>query len=60
LRITPSPLHSDAHIATLAEAMVDVWQTLELPFVKEPKIIEFRREAQEARCTFPEFKRAAE
>lgn len=60
LRITPSPMHSDAHIAALVDAMADVWQSLKLPFVKEPKIIEFRREAQEPRCTFPEFKRAAE
>jgi 5-aminolevulinate synthase len=32
LRITPSPLHTDAHIHALASALVDVWLTLELPF----------------------------
>jgi 5-aminolevulinate synthase len=31
LRITPSPYHDDALIDRLAEAMVDVWERLELP-----------------------------
>jgi 5-aminolevulinate synthase len=31
LRITPSPLHDDALIDALAEALVDVWQRLDLP-----------------------------
>lgn len=59
LRITPGPLHTDAHIAGLVEAMVDVWQSLKLPFVKDPKIIEFRREP-DTKCSFPEYKKAAE
>jgi 5-aminolevulinate synthase len=59
LRITPSPLHTDELIAHLAESMTDVWQTLGLPFAEAAKIFEFRRES-EARCTYPEFKRAAE
>jgi 5-aminolevulinate synthase len=59
LRITPSPLHTDAHIAQLVECMVDVWQTLGLPFAEPAKVLDFKRES-EARCTFPEFKRAAE
>src|SRR3954467_7858506 len=32
LRITPSPYHEDHLIDALAEALVDVWQRLELPF----------------------------
>jgi 5-aminolevulinate synthase len=32
LRITPSPHHDDVLIDSLAEALVDVWQRLELPF----------------------------
>jgi 5-aminolevulinate synthase len=64
LRITPSPLHTDAHIAHLVESMVDVWQTLKLPFTEPAKVLEFKRQddahQDDARCTFPEFKRAAE
>jgi 5-aminolevulinate synthase len=61
LRITPTPLHTDAHIVHLVESLVDVWKTLGLPFVEQPKSVEFKREtAAEARCTFPDFKRAAE
>jgi 5-aminolevulinate synthase len=32
LRITPTPLHGDAHIEALAEALVEVWSALDLPF----------------------------
>jgi 5-aminolevulinate synthase len=31
LRITPGPLHSDAHIDALAAALVEVWSALDLP-----------------------------
>jgi 5-aminolevulinate synthase len=61
LRITPSPMHSDAHIAELVEALVDVWKTLRIPFapVQRADIIEFPARG-DARCTYPDFKLAAE
>ena len=31
LRITPGPLHSDAHIEALTAALAEVWATLKLP-----------------------------
>ena len=36
LRITPGPYHDDALIDALAEALVDVWQRLELPLKSRP------------------------
>ncbi len=34
LRITPSPYHDDALIDALAEALLEVWHNLELPFAE--------------------------
>ena len=63
LRITPTPRHTDAHVAELVEAMVDVWKTLKLKFV-EAEIVPLHRLApkpvDEARCTYPDMKKAAE
>jgi len=36
LRLTPSPYHDDGLIDDLAEALVDVWQKLDLPFKQRP------------------------
>ena len=59
LRITPTPRHTEAHVAALVEALVDVWQALDLPF-EAPKVVPFRRPAAEAVCAYPEMKKAAE
>jgi hypothetical protein len=60
----PSQLHSDANVANLVEAMVDV-RDLKLPFVEKPNIAEFRRVHRalpeaELHCAFSEFKKAPE
>ena len=61
LRITPSPMHSDAHIAELVDALVDVWKTLNIPFVpvQSADIVEFPSRV-DTRCIYPDFKLAAE
>ena len=60
LRITPTPRHTDAHVADLVEALVDVWTTLKLPF-NVAQVVPFRQPAAvEAHCTYPDMKRAAE
>ena len=49
-------------MAELVEALVDVWKTLGLKFV-ESRIVPLHRPApqvDEARCTYPDMKRAAE
>ena len=62
LRITPTPRHTEAQVAELVEALVDVWRTLNLPFA-EAEIVPLRRAraiTDEAHCTYPDMKRAAE
>jgi 5-aminolevulinate synthase len=38
LRITPSPLHTDAHIDALVHALCETWQVLGLPFREESMV----------------------
>jgi 5-aminolevulinate synthase len=61
LRITPTPRHQAAHVASLVEALVDVWKTLGLP-LRAAEILPFatRRSGMEAECAYVEMRRAAE
>jgi 5-aminolevulinate synthase len=58
LRITPTPFHADAYVPHLVEALVDVWKTLGIPFVEPAEVAALH--ANDARCTYPQMKRAAE
>ena len=61
LRVTPTPAHSEAQVAELVEALVDVWRTLGLKFDEARVIPLFGSHANEdAHCAYPEMKRAAE
>ncbi len=60
LRITPTPRHTEAHVSNLLEALVDVWETLDLPFVKAQILQLRRRPAREPECAYPEMRKAAE
>jgi 5-aminolevulinate synthase len=62
LRITPTPRHSEAHVADLVESLVDVWRALGLPF-NEAKILPLtprKVTPLSAHCTYPELSKAAE
>lgn len=60
LRITPTPLHTDGHIAHLVEALVDVFQTLGIPLVSAPQHESHEVTSSDANCTYSDFKKAAE
>jgi len=54
-------MHSDAHIAELVDALVDVWETLRIPFapVQSAEIVEFPARP-DTRCAYPAFRLAAQ
>jgi 5-aminolevulinate synthase len=58
LRITPTPHHGDAHITHLVDSLVNVWQALGIPFVHVDDVES--PFANDADCTYPQMKRAAE
>lgn len=61
LRITPTPRHTEAHVSALVEALVDVWNELDLPF-HQAQILPLRRNGAGAPldCAYPELRKAAE
>ncbi len=59
LRITPTPRHSREHLAHLVEALVDVWRTLDLPFV-ESNVVALPMLSGDSACVYPEMRKAAE
>ena len=59
LRITPTPLHTNAHIGALVEALVDVWTTLGLVFVEPPEAAQIKADT-DVLCTYSDMKLAAE
>ena len=59
LRVTPTPLHTEVHVSNLVEALVDVWNTLELPLTTA-KILPLRRRSAAIDCAYPEMRKAAE
>ena len=59
LRITPTPRHTREHLAHLVDALVDVWRTLDLPFVESNVVALPVRNADRA-CVYPELRKAAE
>jgi 5-aminolevulinate synthase len=40
LRITPTPMHRDAHVEALSDALVEVWSALGLPFAPRAQAAE--------------------
>jgi 5-aminolevulinate synthase len=59
LRITPTPRHSDAHVSSLVEALVDVWKTLGLPFATT-QIVPLPPRKPLPECVYPKIRNAAE
>ena len=61
LRITPTPLHREAHVSYLVEALVDVWKTLDLPFSRAHVIpLRPRKRIADPECVYSELRKAAE
>jgi len=59
LRITPTPRHNEAHVLNLVEALVDVWKTLDLPFLPA-RILTLRGRGPNPECVYPTMRKAAE
>jgi 5-aminolevulinate synthase len=59
LRITPTPRHNETHVSALVEALVDVWKTLDLPFLPA-RILTLRESGPNPECVYPTMRKAAE
>ena len=59
LRVTPTPRHTQEHIAHLVEALTDVWRTLGISFVEPPSHLHVDEKSDE-KCAYPEIKLAAQ
>ncbi len=59
LRITPTPHHTHEHVALLVEALVDVWNTLGIPFVEPLSHLHIGEKSDEP-CAYPMIKLAAQ
>jgi len=59
LRITPTPRHGEVHVSNLVEALVDVWKTLDLPFLPA-RILTLRERRPNPECVYPAMRKAAE
>jgi 5-aminolevulinate synthase len=59
LRIAPTPRHSEAHVSSLVEALVDVWKTLGLPFTAA-QIVPLHRRKPLPECVYPKIRKAVE
>ena len=60
LRITPTPRHTEAHLVTLTEALIDVWRTLDLPFIEPGVSSPGQAASSDTHCTFSSLNQAAE
>jgi 5-aminolevulinate synthase len=59
LRITPTPRHTQEHVAHLVEAMVVVWHTFGIAFVEPPSHLHVDEKCKE-HCAYSKIKLAAQ
>jgi 5-aminolevulinate synthase len=55
----PTPRHNETHVSALVEAFVNVWKTLDLPFLPA-RILTLRERRPNPECVYPTMRKAAE